>query len=153
MPIFRVKSVKIYTGQNKFTRVCPWRPWQISGMVWCRSVLWCGLICFCSWKNKSSVFLESKCWTRYNSPGWCCCRRPACTAWSPPRWSRSREWFSSASQLCSSLTLPHLRNFFLNQTFLISCAVCFNVLRDWIQNKQRPMTIILMKNKRARMCS
>ena len=23
LPIFRVKSVKIYTGQNKFTRVCP----------------------------------------------------------------------------------------------------------------------------------
>ena len=33
MPIFRVKSVKIYTGQKKFTRVCPWRPWQISGMM------------------------------------------------------------------------------------------------------------------------
>ena len=32
LPIFRVKSVKIYTGQKKFTRVCPWRPWQISGM-------------------------------------------------------------------------------------------------------------------------
>ena len=33
MPIFRVKSVKIYTGQKKFTRTCPWRPWQIWGMV------------------------------------------------------------------------------------------------------------------------
>ena len=33
MPIFRVKSVKIYTGQKKFTRTCLWRPWQISGMV------------------------------------------------------------------------------------------------------------------------
>ena len=32
MPIFRVKSVKIYTGQKKFTRVYPWRPWQISDM-------------------------------------------------------------------------------------------------------------------------
>ena len=32
MPIFRVKSVKIYTGKKKFTRTCPWRPWQISGM-------------------------------------------------------------------------------------------------------------------------
>ena len=32
MPIFRVKSVKIYTGQKKFTRTCPWRPWQIWGM-------------------------------------------------------------------------------------------------------------------------
>ena len=33
MPIFCVKSVKIYTGQKKFTWVYPWRPWQISGMV------------------------------------------------------------------------------------------------------------------------
>ena len=31
MPIFCVKSVKIYTGQKKFTRVYPWRLWQISG--------------------------------------------------------------------------------------------------------------------------
>ena len=33
LPIFRVKSVKIYTGQKKFTRACSWRSWQISGMV------------------------------------------------------------------------------------------------------------------------
>ena len=33
MPIFRVKSVKIYTGQKKFTRVYPWYLWQIRGMV------------------------------------------------------------------------------------------------------------------------
>ena len=32
MPIFRVKSVKIYTGQKKFTRVYLWNPWQIRGM-------------------------------------------------------------------------------------------------------------------------
>ena len=32
MPIFRVKCVKIYTGQKKFTRIYSWRPWQISGM-------------------------------------------------------------------------------------------------------------------------
>ena len=32
MPIFRVKSVKIYTGQKEFTRACSWRSWQISGM-------------------------------------------------------------------------------------------------------------------------
>ena len=32
MPIFCVKSVKIYTGQKKFTRVYPWLPWQIWGM-------------------------------------------------------------------------------------------------------------------------
>ena len=31
-PIFRVKSVKIYTSQKNFTRVYPWRPWQILGM-------------------------------------------------------------------------------------------------------------------------
>ena len=33
MPIFRVKSVKIYTGQKKLTRVYPWLPWQIWGMI------------------------------------------------------------------------------------------------------------------------
>ena len=32
MPIFGVKSVKIYIGQKKFTRVYPWDPWQIWGM-------------------------------------------------------------------------------------------------------------------------
>ena len=32
MPIFCVKSVKIYTGQKKFTRTYSWRSWQISGM-------------------------------------------------------------------------------------------------------------------------
>ena len=33
LPIFRVKSVKIYTGPKKFTRTCSWGSWQISGMV------------------------------------------------------------------------------------------------------------------------
>ena len=33
MPFFCVKSVKIYTGQKRFTRIYPWDPWQISGMV------------------------------------------------------------------------------------------------------------------------
>ena len=33
LPIFRVKYVKIYTGQKKFTRAYPWNPWQIRGMV------------------------------------------------------------------------------------------------------------------------
>ena len=41
MPIFCIKSVKIYTGPKKFTRVYPWLPWQIWGMCWmgiiCRS--------------------------------------------------------------------------------------------------------------------
>ena len=45
MPIFCVKSVKIYTGQKKITRVYPWRPWQISGM---------GLICVLSGKIPDS---------------------------------------------------------------------------------------------------
>ena len=36
MPIFRVKSVKIYTGQYFFTLTCLWCLWQISGMdMWC----------------------------------------------------------------------------------------------------------------------
>ena len=33
LPIFRVKSVKIYTGQKKFTREFSWLSWQISGML------------------------------------------------------------------------------------------------------------------------
>ena len=33
MPIFCVESVKIYTGQKKFTRIYAGDPWQISGMV------------------------------------------------------------------------------------------------------------------------
>ena len=32
LTIFCVKSVKIYTGQKKFTRTCSWGSWQISGM-------------------------------------------------------------------------------------------------------------------------
>ena len=56
MPIFRVKSVKIYTGQKKFTRVYPWDPWQIWGMtiafqsmcVNAKSSFYCCRFCFCS---------------------------------------------------------------------------------------------------------
>ena len=33
LPIFRVKSVKIYTGQKKFTWEFSWLSWQIWGMV------------------------------------------------------------------------------------------------------------------------
>ena len=33
LPILRVKSVKIYTGQKKFTRMPSARPWQIWGML------------------------------------------------------------------------------------------------------------------------
>ena len=33
LPIFRVKSVKIYTGQKKITREFSWLSWQISGMT------------------------------------------------------------------------------------------------------------------------
>ena len=36
MPIFRVKSVKIYTGQKNFTRAPLVGSWQISGMLGCR---------------------------------------------------------------------------------------------------------------------
>ena len=32
LPIFRIKSVKIYTSQKKFTRIYLWDPWQIWGM-------------------------------------------------------------------------------------------------------------------------
>ena len=38
MPIFRVKSVKIYTGQKNLHGRRPWRPWQISGMWYWREI-------------------------------------------------------------------------------------------------------------------
>ena len=34
MPIFRVKSVKIYTGQKNLHWRRQWRQWQLSGMPW-----------------------------------------------------------------------------------------------------------------------
>ena len=40
MPIFCVKSIKIYTGQKKFTRVYPWDLWQIWGMCWYPIHIW-----------------------------------------------------------------------------------------------------------------
>ena len=40
MPIFCVKSVTIYTGQKKITRVYPWLPWQIWGMYTTFIELW-----------------------------------------------------------------------------------------------------------------
>ena len=33
LPNFRIKSVKVYTGQKKFTRIYSWGSWQIWGMV------------------------------------------------------------------------------------------------------------------------
>ena len=39
MPIFHVKSVKIYTGKKFFTRIYSWRSWQISGMI---CIIWSG---------------------------------------------------------------------------------------------------------------
>ena len=39
LPIFRIKSVKIYTDQKKFTRTSSVRPWQISGMGLLRAAL------------------------------------------------------------------------------------------------------------------
>ena len=33
MPFFCVKSVKIHTSQKKFTQICSWGSWQISGMI------------------------------------------------------------------------------------------------------------------------
>ena len=44
MPIFRVKSVKIYTSQKKFTRELSWLSWQIWGMninVLSNAKYWC----------------------------------------------------------------------------------------------------------------
>ena len=54
MPIFRVKSVKIYTGQKKLTRTSSVRPWQIWGMLrWLESLLpvWSRLGSRCSSLN------------------------------------------------------------------------------------------------------
>ena len=51
MPNFHVKSVKIYTGQKRFTREFSWLSWQISGMhlfskmTWSIKVSWPPRLC------------------------------------------------------------------------------------------------------------
>ena len=45
MPIFRVKSVKIYTGQKNLHWRRQWRQWQLSGMfrsgsLWAKAPIW-----------------------------------------------------------------------------------------------------------------
>ena len=60
MPIFCVKSVKIYTGQKKFTRIYPWDPWQIRGMnVYFN---WDGIVYL---EHQKSVFNNNYCATLF----------------------------------------------------------------------------------------
>ena len=62
LPIFRVKSVKIYTGPKKFTRTCSWGSWQISGM-WYLHWSW-GQFIFCTfadwWYSLVVAFFKNK---------------------------------------------------------------------------------------------
>ena len=59
LPIFCVKSVKIYTGQKKFTRTSSVRPWQIWGM-------WTGLKFMICMK-----WFEPVRWTLFSNLTWC----------------------------------------------------------------------------------
>ena len=61
MPIFRVKSVKIYTGQKKFTQVYSWLSWQISGM---HQMKIAGII-----SNGGSINLENDFWIESTQSG------------------------------------------------------------------------------------
>ena len=76
LPIFRFKSVKIYTGQKKFTRIYSWRSWQIWGMCPTQSFTesehdakkWTTIVCICSEEKiyisfphcPTQSFIESK---------------------------------------------------------------------------------------------
>ena len=69
MTIFRVKSVKIYTGQKKFTRVYPWRLWQISGMM--RNYVFpqkCGIYFS---KSSTKIIVQHKEWLVQQGALWC----------------------------------------------------------------------------------
>ena len=55
MPIVCVKSVKIYTGQKKFTRTCSWGSWQISGMIIALVFISSHLACLSDWAKFCGV--------------------------------------------------------------------------------------------------
>ena len=59
MPIFRFKSVKIYTGQKKFTRVSLVGSWQISGMAAAYNLAFTFLSGQADIKSVSREFLEN----------------------------------------------------------------------------------------------
>ena len=68
MPIFRVKSVKSYTGQKKFTLTPSARPWQIWGMdtPWTVTTTWAPAVlktrgrCFCVLGELGTYFFPPK---------------------------------------------------------------------------------------------
>ena len=92
MPIFRVKSVKIYTSQKKFTRVYPWLPWQIWGMT--------------KWLNCFTPARQWPMWVQRNHNHYCSDHRQQFTflrwvfIWNNPKWlpvpiptpSRPNSW-------------------------------------------------------------
>ena len=66
MPIFRVKSVKIYTDQKKFTRIYSRRSWQISGMckcILCLACMWLSLSAsIWLWRIIRPIMHAASCW-------------------------------------------------------------------------------------------
>ena len=136
MPIFCVKSVKIYTGQKKFTWVYSWDPWQIWGMgdVWhgwqsCDTLRSQFLFLFCFSKLKTfqkTIFNIIKLF-------WC-------SGLTFSRWARARLFvmFSYLLFLPSphfaSLTLTHFwnllpvsSNIFWNWKYILQEKICIAI--------------------------
>ena len=57
LQIFRIKSLKIYTGQKNLHGRRPWRPWQISGMC---------LQCLTMWSAFYRQTIDNHTWLLYN---------------------------------------------------------------------------------------
>ena len=144
MPIFRVKSVKIYTGQKKFTRVYPWDPWQIRGMraPLCLCVIFSfpyvcaqssefSTLCFLSSKPKgpSARYFRFLQRTRYLESG------------KKPWWNLLLSWggkFEPISMRLLSLKLQPGRNCCKCQRILQRMGLCpffcSGVLTIWVKH-------------------
>ena len=115
MPIFRVKSVKIYTGQKKFTRASLVGSWQIWGMgsIWSEKGLsiirsqsaWHSLIEYWTWSQNdlSMIWPEGsmiRAWLRHewyftnNIYSWTHCHYFICTKCWPVQQSSEHLYFA-----------------------------------------------------------
>ena len=94
MRIFHVKSVKIYTGQKKFTRIYPWDPWQIWGMIiilWSKFAYVASLRICCGQPKYAKVLFP-----RPPSDAFRLLKRPEAFEFGNIRKWKGYEWFSNA---------------------------------------------------------
>ena len=119
MPICRVQSVKIYTGQKKFTRVYPWDPWQIRGMEQITTNISFILYrCVCTrytWRMKKSMKRSGWSVSEANAQ-----RRSRATTFSPKTWKKSLWWSTGLQQLSWNLFLSILPGRAMQSRLLIS---------------------------------